>query len=141
MKNKPMFVIWILYYFTCVALACIPNPQGPLRGFILLVGLLFFVPGGILLARYCKAGHRKVLVFFRNLSLISLSLSVVMFLVNVLSTALSETAGDVCQALLILVSVPMSCCEDAWILSLFGWSIYLSVARFYLKNGSKPETK
>ena len=141
MKNKPLFVLWILYYLTCVGLACVPDPQGPLRGFILLVGLLFFAPGGILLARYCKTSHRKGLVFFRNLSLTSLILTVLLILGNFMATALPETAGNVCHALLILVSVPMICCHGVWILSLFGWAIFLSVARFYLKNCEKPETK
>jgi len=137
MKNKSLFVIWILYYFVCVAFACIPNPQGPLRGFSLMLGLLFFVPGGILLARYCKTNNRKGLVFFRNLSLTSLGLTVLLILGNFMATALSETAGNLFQALLILVSVPMICCHGVWILSLFGWAIYLSVARYYLKNNKK----
>ena len=137
MKNKSLFVIWILYYFVCVAFACIPNPQGPLRGLSLMLGLLFFVPGGILLARYCKTNNRKGLVFFRNLSLTSLGLTVLLILGNFIATALSETAGNLFQALLILVSVPMICCHGVWILSLFGWAIYLSVARYYLKNNKK----
>ncbi|MBQ3146532.1 MAG: hypothetical protein IJB91_02245 [Oscillospiraceae bacterium] len=137
MKNKSLFVIWILYYFVCVAFACIPNPQGPLRGLSLMLGLLFFVPGGILLARYCKTNNRKGLVFFRNLSLTSLGLTVLLILGNFMATALSETAGNLFQALLILVSVPMICCHGVWILSLFGWAIYLSVARYYLKNNKK----
>jgi len=137
MENKSLFVIWILYYFVCVAFACIPNPQGPLRGFSLMLGLLFFVPGGILLARYCKTNNRKGLVFFRNLSLTSLGLTVLLILGNFMATALSETAGNLFQALLILVSVPMICCHGVWILSLFGWAIYLSVARYYLKNNKK----
>ncbi|MBO5891816.1 MAG: hypothetical protein J6Q30_03785 [Oscillospiraceae bacterium] len=141
MKNKSLFVIWILYYFVCVAFACIPNPQGPMKGFSLLLGLLFFVPGGILLARFCKANNRKGLVFFRNLSLTSLGLTVLLILGNFMATALPETAGNVFHALLILVSVPMICCHGIWILSLFGWAIYLSVARYYLKNCSDPDKK
>lgn len=140
MKNKTLFVIWILYYFVCVALGCIPDPKGPLFGFSMLVGLLFFVPGGILLARFCKTNNRKGLVFFRNLSLISLVLTVILFLGNILATALSKEAGDILNAVRILVSVPMDCCR-IWILSWFGWAIYLSVSRFYLKNCSKSDKK
>ena len=141
MKNKSLWILWILYYFVCVAFACIPNPQGPLAGFSFLIGLLFFVPGGILLARFCKTNHRKGLVFFRNLSLISLGLTVLLILGNFMATALPEIAGDIFHVLLIIVSVPMLCCRGVWILSLFGWAIYLSVARYYLKGCNKPDTK
>ena len=136
MKNKYLFFIWILYYFLCVLLACIPNPKGALAGLLVLIGLGFFIPGGILLARYCKTENRKGLLFFRNFSLISLGLTVVMILGNFMAPALSETFGDVLYAVLILVSVPMVCCR-VWVLSLFGWACYFTVSRHYLKkNGA-----
>ena len=133
MSNKRLILIWILYYFLCVGLACIPNPEGALFGLLILVGLGFFLPGGILLARFCKTGNRKGLLCIRNLSLISLGLTVITIFGNMLSAALSETLGDVLYAVLILVSVPMVCCR-VWVLSLFGWSCYLTVSRYYLKK-------
>ena len=133
MDNKKLFLVWLLYYILCVLLACIPNPQGALFGFLVLAGLGFFVPGGILLARFCKTGNRKGLVFFRNASLISLGLTVMLILGNFLTPALSERFGDVLYAVLILVSVPMVCCR-VWVLSLFGWACYFTVSRYYLKK-------
>ena len=133
MNNKRLILIWILYYLLCVGFACIPNPQGALFGVSFLVGLGFFVPGGILLAGFCKTGNQKGLRFMRNLSLISLGLTVLVLFGNILSTALPEVAGDFLYALLILVSVPMICCR-VWILSLFGWACYLAVSRYYLKK-------
>ena len=133
MKNKYFFFLWILYYFLCVLLACIPNPQGALAGLLVLLGLGFFIPGGILLARFCKAGNRKGLRFFQIARLVSLSLTAVMILGNFMAPALSETFGDVLYATLILVSVPMVCCR-VWVLGLFGWACYFTVARHYLKR-------
>lgn len=133
MNHKKLFLVWILYYILCVGLACIPEPKGALFGFLTLIGLGFFVPGGILLARFCKSGNQKGLIFFRNASLISLGLTVIMILVNFLAPALSETFGNVLYAILILVSVPMVCCR-VWVLSLFGWACYFTVSRHYLKK-------
>ena len=133
MNNKKLILFWILYYCVCVGLACIPNPQGALFGFLTLAGLCFFIPGGILLSRFCKTGNRKGLLCIRNLSLISLGLTVVAIFANMLSAALSETLGDVLYAVLILVSVPMVCCR-VWILSLFGWACFFTVSRHYLKK-------
>lgn len=131
MSNKKLFWAWALYYFLCVGLACIPNPKGALAGFLVLVGIVFFIPGGILLARFCKTENKKGLLFFRNISLISLGLTVVMILGNFMAPALSEKFGDVLYAVLILVSVPMVCCR-VWVLSLFGWACYLTVAQQHL---------
>lgn len=133
MNNKKLFCIWILYYILCVGLACIPNPKGALFGLLTLVGIGFFIPGGVLLARFCKGGNRKGLIFFQTASLISLGLTVALILGNFLATALSERFGDVLYAVLILVSVPMVCCR-VWVLSLFGWACYLTISRHYLKK-------
>ena len=133
MNQKRLILSWILYYCLCVGLGCIPNPQGALFGFLLLVGLGFFIPGGILLARFCKKGNRKGLQFFRNISFASLCLTVIMILGNILSTALPEWVGNVLYAFLILVSVPMVCCR-VWILSLLGWACFWTVSRHYLKK-------
>lgn len=133
MNKKSLSAIWILYYCVCVALSCIPDPQGPLYGFSVLVGLLFFAPGALLLADFCRSGNRKGLVFFRNLSLASLSLTVLLILGNYMATALSESVGNVLYAVMILVSVPMVCCR-VWLLSLFGWALFFSVSRYYLKK-------
>ena len=136
MKHKNLILIWILYYFVCVGLAFLPNPQGAMAGLVLLVGLGFFIPGGILLAQFCKTKNRKGLAFFRNLSLISLGLTAVMILGNFMTSALSEVFGNVMHTLLILVSVPMICCR-VWVLSLFGWACYWMIAQKHLLQAGK----
>ena len=136
MKHKHLFLIWVLYYFVCVGLSFLPNPNGALKGFLLLVGLGFFAPGGILLFRFCKTENQKGLIIFRNLSLISLGLTVVMILVNFMTPALSDHLGNVLYGALILVSVPMVCCR-VWLLSLFGWACYWLVSQKYLRKLKK----
>ena len=131
MKHKHLILIWILYYFVCVGFAFLPNPPGAMKGFLLLVGLGFFIPGGLLLARFCKTNNKKGLTYFRNLSITSLGLTVVMILANFMAPAMSEKFGNFLHAVLILVSVPMECC-GVWLLSLFGWACYWMVAQQYL---------
>ena len=133
MTNKTLFIVWGGYCILCLALSAIPAPQGALYGLLMLIGLGFFVPGGVLLYRAGKAGNKKILTFIRNLSFFSLVLTVVALLLNFASPVMPSWAGDLLYVLLVVVSVPMICTR-VWILSLLMWAVFLMTARHFLKK-------
>ena len=105
MTNRRLGLIWFFYYFACITLAFLPNPEGALYGLCVLAGLGFFIPGGILLYRGAKGKDRKLLTILRNISFI----------------------------VLVLAAAPMVCCR-VWILALLAWSVMLTVSIHFLKK-------
>jgi len=133
MTNRRLGLIWFFYYFACITLAFLPNPEGALFGLCVLVGLGFFVPGGILLYRGAKHRDGKLLTILRNLSFSALVLSVTLLLLNFASVILPEGVGDFLYILLVLSAAPMICCR-VWILALLAWSVMLTVSVHFLKK-------
>ena len=63
----------------------------------------------------------------RNLSALSLSLTVVLLAVNFLTALRSETLGNAVHTVLVIVSSPMVC-SGHWAMSLFLWACLLMVS-------------
>ena len=99
----------------------------------LLLSLGFFVPPGFLIYEAVQRKNRKILQIIRNLSLISLGLTLLTILLNFLSFQASESWGLVLYWLLILVSTPMIC-SQVWVVGLFGWACLLMTSMTYLKK-------
>lgn len=133
MTNRRLGLIWFFYYFACITLAFLPNPEGALYGLCVLAGLGFFIPGGILLYRGAKGKDRKLLTFLRNISFIVLVLTVTLLLLNFASVILPKGIGDFLYILLVLSAAPMVCCR-VWILALLAWSLMLTVSIHFLKK-------
>ena len=49
MKKSNLWAGWAAMYSICLTFSFIPNPQGVLSGFMLILGLLFFLPPAMLL--------------------------------------------------------------------------------------------
>lgn len=131
MKTKNLFLLWSGCYIVCLLLSFIPAPADFVRILFALISLLFFVPGGILLLRGRGRSDRVLLLRLRLISGLSLLLTAVMMLVNLLSITGSEALGKVMYVLLLLVSAPMTI-SFHWMLSLFLWAC-LFVATFVKK--------
>ena len=119
MKNRFLYVLWGALFILCAGLGFIPEPKGALRVLLTALSVLFFVPPALLVR---KGGAEKALV--RNLSIASLSLSVLLIIANFLTVFRSQLLGDLLHGVLVVVSSPMIC-SGYWALSLFLWACLL----------------
>lgn len=124
MKNQYLFALWGALFILCAGLGFIPEPAGALR--ILLTGLsvLFFLPPAVLVWKGHRERNRRQLALVRDLSIVSLSLSVLLLIANFLSAFHSELLGNILHGVLVVVSSPMIC-SGHWALSLFLWACLL----------------
>ena len=129
MKKTVLYSIWAAMYILCVGLAYIQNPPTASKVALAVIAVLFFVPGAILLWDAKQGNDKSGILRIRIISIVSLSLTLIAFIANLLSIRASQAVGDALYDLLILVSAPMVC-GQYWILSLFLWSCLLS-ASFY----------
>lgn len=136
MKDKVWYGVWAGMFILCAGLGFIPAPTGAGKSLMILLALAFFVPGAVLLYRADRAGSRKGLCRVRNLSAVSLAVTVGMILVNFLSVGASEAAGVVLHVLLGIVSAPMFCAQY-WVLSLFCWACLLLTSISCLRKQKK----
>ena len=127
MKKILLYCIWVCMYILCVGLAFIQDPPTATKIALLIIALLFFVPGGMLLWDALKSGDQKGVLQIRIISIVSLSLTLVAFAANLMSIAAPKAVGDALYDVLILVSAPMVC-SQYWIVSLFLWACLLSAS-------------
>ena len=132
-QTKKMWILWAVMYVICTICAFFPVSQGLLTAMFVLLSLGFFVPPALLIYESVQHKDSKVLRVVRNLSIISLAVTLVMILLNFLSVQASEEWGLVLYWLLILVSTPMIC-SQVWIIGLFGWAVLLFTCLHYLKK-------
>lgn len=136
-KDKSILkALWAGMFILCALLGFVPEQEGANRWLLAFLGLLFFVPPALLLFNAFRDRDRKSLLLVRNLSLISLAATVVLLVCNLLSLLLPEALGDGLYYLLVVVSVPMVCCQY-WIISLFLWAMLLWCSLFFLKKAGK----
>lgn len=133
MKQKVLFALWGFLFILCAGLGFIPEPEGALKWLLRILGIAFFVPGGLLLYRAVQEKDTKLLRLIRRISLISLTLTALLLVLNILSVMWNETLGSVLYCLLILVSSPMICC-GSYALSLFLWACLLTVSLKFANN-------
>jgi len=124
---------WFSGHALCAGLGFIPEPAGFGKWVLVLLALLFFLPGGILLYRAIRAGNRVICRRIRLLSACSLALTVLAIIGNFLTYSASASAGMVMHILLVLVSVPMVC-GQVWVISLFLWACLLLTSHSYLRS-------
>ena len=133
MKQKILFALWGFLFILCAGLGFIPEPEGALKWLLCILGIAFFVPGGLLLYRAVQEKDTKLLRLIRRICLISLTLTALLLVLNILSVMWNETLGSVLYCLLILVSSPMICC-GSYALSLFLWACLLTVSLKFANN-------
>ena len=133
MKKNVLFVLWGGLFILCAGLGFIPHPGTGGQNLMILSALGFFVPPGLLLWQGFRQKDLHVLKLVRNLSVLSLVLTVALILLNILSALGSETLGNVLNSMLILVSSPMYCL-GSWAVSLFFWACLMLVSIRLIKN-------
>lgn len=133
MTNQRLYTLWAFAYGACVALSFVPNPTGVIFVLLLMISLAFFVPGAMLLYRAVQKKDNKTIRCIRNISLLSLGMTLLMLVLTVLLWNAPAWLGMVLHWLLVLVSVPMVC-SQVWVVPLFGWACMLMVC---LDKGKK----
>ena len=133
MKKKGLFVLWGVLFAACAGLGFVPQPTGGLKWLLGLLGLLFFAPPVLLLARAQESGDRAVAALVRNLAIASLVLTLLALVGNVLSLLGGVTLGNVMNVVLAIVSTPMFC-SQVWVLSIFCWAFLMIAANKLVKK-------
>ena len=133
MKKRQLYALWGGMFILCAGLGFIPEPEGTAGIALLLISLCFYIPPALLLYRARKDGDLHTVRLVRNLSGLSLLLTVVLLILNFLTAASGEFLGLLLYYVLVIVSSPMIC-SGYWALSLFLWSCLLAVSRNMLKG-------
>ena len=136
MSNKMLSYIWGGFYALCLAMSFFGDTQGTQYGALMVLGMLFFVPGGILLYRGVTRGKTRIVRTIFWLSVASLSATLIMLCLTFLTARASTAVGWAVQIILTAVSVPMMCIQ-VWVLSWFIWACYLMVCISYLRKERK----
>ena len=129
MTNKLLYVIWGVLFIICAGLGFMPEPSR----LTTLLSLVFFLPPAAVLYRAKKSGDRASVKLVCCLSSLSLGLTLVLLVANVLSAAAPEAAGTLLHCLLVVISAPMVC-SGYWALSLFLWACLLVTGLQLLKT-------
>ena len=124
MKNRFLYALWGALFILCGLLGFIPEPAGALKGLLTALSLAFFLPPTLLVWKGRREGNRDALLLVRNLSIASLSLSVVLLIANFLTAFRSELLGNILYGVLVVASSPMIC-SGHWAMSLFFWACLL----------------
>lgn len=132
MSNKLLYVLWGVLFIICAGLGFMPEPSR-LTG---LMALVFFLPPAAVLYRAKKSGDRASVKLVCCLSALSLGLTLVLLVANVLSAAAPEAVGSQLYYLLAVISAPMVC-SGYWALSLFLWACLLVTGLQLLKTQKK----
>ena len=129
MNKKSLFVLWGVLFLLCAGLGFIPEPAGTLKTLMTAASVLFFLPPAVLLYR----PDRDTALLIRNLSALSLGVTLVTLILNFVAAVGSETLGNILHYILVVVSSPMIC-SGYWVLSLFLWACLLMVSLRQLKR-------
>ena len=133
MKKSVCFALWGVLFILCAGLGFIPEPAGVLRWLLAVVSVLFFLPPALLVSRAGKENDTHTLKLVRNLSALSLLLTLILLVLNFLTAMGSELLGTVLYYVLVIVSSPMVC-SGYWVLSLFLWACLLVVSGKQLRK-------
>lgn len=137
MTKKTLYVLWGVLFILCAGLGFIPGfsaeVQTGVQMILTLLSVGFFVPPAWLLYRAGKERDAHTLKLVRNLSALSLGLTLLALVLNFLSVLSSQVLGNILYSILIMVSTPMVC-SGYWVLSLFLWACLLMVSLSALKK-------
>lgn len=127
MNKNVLFALWGGLFILCAGLGFIPEPSGAAAVLMTALALIFFVPPAVLLYRASKEQDSAALKLVRNLSALSLVLTLVLLIVNFLSAMHSEVLGTILYYVLVIVTSPMIC-SGHWAMSMFLWACLLMVS-------------
>ena len=129
MKKNYLFALWAFLFILCAGLGFLPE----VTGWMSAAALLFFLPPAMLLHRANKEKDWHTLLLIRNLSVLSLGVTLVTLILNFMLAVSSERLGNILHYVLTIVSAPMIC-SGYWVLSLFLWACLLMASLRLLRK-------
>lgn len=133
MSKKTLFALWGGSFIVCAGLGFIPVTEGAARFALTAVSVFFFLPPAVLIYLAARDGDADTLKLLRNLSALSLGLTLALLVANVLAAVGTEALGTVLHIMLVIVSAPMVC-SGYWAVSLFLWACVLMGSLSALKG-------
>ncbi|HBJ16283.1 MAG TPA: hypothetical protein DDY90_01480 [Clostridiales bacterium] len=137
MSKKLLFALWGGLFILCAGLGFIPgfsqNVSVGAQAALTVLSVAFFAPPACLIYAAKKEKDARTLKLVRFISLLSLGLTLLALVLNVLSVMGTVTVGNALFAVLIVVSCPMVC-SGYWALSLFLWACLLMVSHSLLRK-------
>ena len=137
MSKKVLFSLWGGSFILCAGLGFIPGFSdtvgGGAQGVLTVLSVLFFLPPGLIVWNGAKTKDVHSLKLVRNLSALSLGLTLLVLILNMLAAVGSEILGNVLHGILIIVSTPMVL-SGFWALSLFLWACLLLASGSMVKK-------
>ena len=130
MNKKMLFTLWGVLFILCAGLGFISVSAGAMKGLMTTLSVLFFLPPALLLWQ----ADRETALLIRNLSMLSLGVTMVTLILNFVMAVSSKFLGNMLHYVLVIVSAPMIC-SGYWVLSLFLWACLLMVS--LKKTGKK----
>ena len=124
MNRKLLFTLWGMLFILTAVLGYFPAAWWSTA-----ISVLFFVPPALLLHR----GGRDTVRLVRNLSALSLGVTLVVLILNFVLAVSSETLGNILHIVLTIVSAPMLA-SGYWVLSLFLWACLLMASMKKLRK-------
>lgn len=135
MNKTSYFALWGGLFILCAGLGFIPEPAGILKWLMVILAVIFFVPPALLARAAAREKDRVTLALLRNLSMLSLAVTVAVLIGNFMTLMASEAVGTALYIILVIVSTPMVC-GRYWLLSLFLWAflMFYSISKLRRKN-------
>ena len=133
MNRKILLALWGALFIICAGRGFIPEPAGAAGALLTALSVLFFLPPAALLYTAAKDRDSHTLQLVRNFSALSLGLTLVLLIANLITALRSEALGTALHYILTVVSSPMIC-SGHWAMSLFLWACLLMVSLRQLRN-------
>lgn len=121
MHRRYLLLLWGGLFALCAVLGFFPEPEGFWKVLFTALSILHFLPPMVLLYLAKKENDLPCVRLIRNLSGLSLMLTLLLLVGNLLSVGGGRVLGDMLHYMLIVVSSPMIC-SGYWVLSLFLWA-------------------
>lgn len=128
MKKTFLYAAWCVLFLLCTVLGFVEEPSGWVRVLLTALSVLFFLPPALLVRSAKKEKDAATVALLGKLSVLSLGLTALLLVGNILSALGSETLGIFLHVLLTVVSCPMIC-SGYWFISLFLWACLAIVCR------------
>lgn len=122
MKSKFLYPVWAMLYILCVCFGAISQRSAAGQVMMTMMSLLFYVPPAIMLIEALQAQDNQTLKVLRLISGLSLGLTLLALVGNILSVLAPQVVGDILYVVLLLASAPMLCC-GYWVLTLLLWAV------------------
>ncbi len=136
MKKSTLYALWGGLFILCAGLGFIPFPAPSVKILSRILALFCFLPPAWLLYLGNKSQDRALVKLIRNLSALSLLLTLVLLVIIIVSAAGPILLGNILNSILIIVSSPMMACGN-WALSMFLWACLLMVSLQILRKIGK----